>query len=107
MALSSSSTRAMPVFGGFTMFELGMAIVVPASCIAFTLGAFLVTYRQNRDADVDAEAFGGFEKDRNAAEVRGDTVEMFVELEAREDLGSPKRKKLHKEVRSGDGLEKI
>lgn len=90
------------------MFELGMAVVVPTSCIAFTLGAFLVSYHQSRDYEMDAEAMRGYEKNKNAEEVLGDTVEMFVELEANDDLGSPKRKKLQKEDRtSGDGLEKI
>ncbi|KAH7402369.1 hypothetical protein DE146DRAFT_463744 [Phaeosphaeria sp. MPI-PUGE-AT-0046c] len=104
MSLSSAALRAEPtVFAGFTMLELGMAVIIPASCIAFTLGAFLVNYHQQRDAEIDAEKMGAYEKEVDAVEASGDTIEMFVELE----LGSPREKKPLKDGWSGEGFEKI
>lgn len=63
-----------------------MALIVPVACISITLSAIIVTFIQHRESDV-----GWTEKKMSVAEVPGDTVEMFVELEAEEEVGERAR----------------
>lgn len=72
-----------------------MALIVPVACISITLSAIIVTFMQHREPDM-----GWAEKKTSAVEVPGDTVEMFVELEAEEEVGERERGRVY-EVGSG------
>jgi hypothetical protein len=100
-------------FSGFTAFDFSMALVIPVVCIGTTVTVVLLNFLSDRGLEGEEEKAGGdMEKQFSEEEVRsekveevpGDTVQMFVELEADDEEEDSKEKdrksKIH-EIGSG------
>lgn len=86
---------------GFTVFDFSIGLVVPVLCILFTVAAVLVNVLQGREEKSgerqDMEKRDG-EEEVLSEELEGtsDTVQIFVELEAGEEVyGRDKRSKAY------------
>jgi hypothetical protein len=86
---------------GFTVFDFSIGLVVPVLCILFTAAAVLVNLLQGREEksverqDVEKR---NIEEEVPGEKLEGtcDTVQIFVELEAGEEVyGRDKRSKAY------------
>jgi hypothetical protein len=84
------------LFSRFSTFDMYMALLVPAICISFTLGAVLVTLLQYRTAGAPTE------KRVSTAKELGDTVDIFVELEVDEGRRMKRARVQKKHGRTGE-----
>lgn len=74
----------------FTSFDIQMALIIPLICTFATCSVAVVNcvyYRQPKIPRKDVKGAGVVSKKDVAVEVPGDTVVMYVELEAHEDEG--------------------
>jgi hypothetical protein len=96
----------MARFEDFSTFDMYMALVIPVVCVIVTSSVLVINYIRHRDTNVPAP--NDTEK-VSIAEVPGDTVEMYVELEAEEEVnGSTRRNKVHEvEERGTGGTQKV
>jgi hypothetical protein len=62
-----------------SLLEMSMALIFPLLCISITIGAVWINYFRIRESQLAIE---DVKSHLSVAEVPGDTVEMYVELEA-------------------------
>lgn len=74
----------------FTFFDFKMAFIIPFVCVTFPCITAIMNYVHHQDAMPPAKDMEN-EIDSKDVEVPGDMVQMYVELEADEEIGRERR----------------
>jgi hypothetical protein len=104
-----SNTTTMALFADFSTFDMYMALIVPLACVVVTSTMVVANCMHHRKTKVPKPPTKVAQKSPTIAEVPGDTVEMFVELEADEEVNSnTRRTRVHEvEGRGINGAQRV